>query len=121
MSSLEYEFDEVQNVHYSRLGKKAVIASVALIAFFLANLIHLWNTPISNIALRTASILLTISSLYTAVGLQRASASFFRIVNTQGNDISLLQSSNKRLQQAFTGLAATMAILSIRFILFIQS
>ena len=118
MASIEYEFGEADNLHYVRLGRKSIVVAIALITFAIANLITIWNTPFNNIPLFATSALLTASSLYAAVGLQRAAAGFFRIANTQGNDISILHSSNKRLQQAFTGIAFAVVLLCIRYVVY---
>lgn len=117
--AIEYEFSEADNLHYIRLGRKSIVVAIALITFGIANMTTLWNTPIINIPLFVSSALLTVSSLYAAVGLQRAAAGFFRIANTQGNDISILHSSNNRLQQAFTGISIAVVILCIRYIAYI--
>lgn len=118
MTSIEYEFSETDNLHYVRLGRKSIVVAIALTVFAIANITTLLNTTLSNIPLFVASSLLTVSSLYAAAGLQRAAAGFFRIAYTQGNDISILHSSNKRLQQAFTGIAIAVIILCIRYIVY---
>ena len=58
-------------------------------------------------------ILLSIS---TALTMLKAGSGFIKITKTQGNDISLMQASNKNLQLSFTLLGWTFILLSIRLI-----
>ncbi len=55
-------------------------------------------------------------SISTAVAMLKAGSGFIKITKTQGNDISLMQASNKNLQLAFALLGWTFVLLSIRLI-----
>lgn len=115
MAIPEYEFDELQSIHFVKLARKSVIAALALACFGIANFFILLIAPL-EVVHSIGTALLIIGSLFTAISMQQAAVGFSRIANTQGNDIKLLHSSNKRLQKAFTCLAFTMAILCLRYL-----
>jgi succinate-acetate transporter protein len=115
MSFPQYEFDSEQSSHFTRLAKKANWTAIFLSIFAVANLYVIVRTPGNPLHL-FINIALIVLSAFTALALQKAAAGFVAITKTQGSDISLLQASNRKLQLAFTLLAWTFAILTIRFI-----
>ncbi len=60
---------------------------------------------------------LTLAAFFAADQLRQAAKSFRQIVNTQGDDIGLLNISSKKLRLVFASLAVMLISLAIRFIL----
>ena len=60
---------------------------------------------------------LTLAAFFTADQLRQAAKSFRQIVNTQGDDIGLLNISSKKFRLVFASLAVMLISLAIRFIL----
>lgn len=60
---------------------------------------------------------LTLAAFFTADQLRQAAKSFRQIVNTQGDDIGLLNISSKKFRFVFASLAVMLISLAIRFIL----
>jgi hypothetical protein len=60
---------------------------------------------------------LTLAAFFAADQLRQAAKSFRQIVNTQGDDIGLLNISSKKLRLVFASLAVMLISLAIRFVL----
>ena len=58
-----------------------------------------------------------LSALFAAYQLNQAAKGFRKIVNTQGDDLALLNLSSQKLRLVFASLAVMLALLAIRFIL----
>lgn len=115
MASFEYEFTQEQASHFSRLAKKSNWMTAALTIYALTNIYiitHAARKPFTIVL----SILMIALSIRTAIAMWQAGSGFLSITKTQGNDISLMQTSNKNLQLAFTLLSLTFVLLSIRLI-----
>ena len=115
MANPEYEFDSEQNSHFSRLAKKSNWAAIGLYIFAISNIYVVVRAPGNPLTLFISIALIALSAL-TALALQKAGAGFLAITKTQGRDISLMQASNSKTQLAFTLLAWTSIVLTIRFI-----
>lgn len=115
MTYPEYEFDAEQNSHFSRLAKKSNWAAAGLSIFAISNIYVVVRAPGNPLTLFISIALIALSAL-TALALQKAGAGFLAITKTQGRDISLMQASNSKTQLAFTLLAWTFIVLTIRFI-----
>jgi len=59
----------------------------------------------------------TLASLFAAYQLNQAARGFRKIVNTQGEDLALLNLSSQKLRLVFASLAVMLVSLAIRFIL----
>ncbi len=60
---------------------------------------------------------LTLAAFFAADQLRQAAKSFRQIVNTQGDDIGLLNISSKKLRLVFASLGVMLISLAIRFVL----
>jgi len=58
-----------------------------------------------------------LSALFAAYQLNQAAKGFRKIVNTQGDDLALLNLSSQKLRLVFASLAVMLVLLAIRFIL----
>lgn len=58
-----------------------------------------------------------LSALFAAYQLNQAAKGFRKIVNTQGDDLTLLNLSSQKLRLVFASLAVMLILLAIRFIL----
>ncbi len=58
-----------------------------------------------------------LSALFAAYQLNQAAKGFRKIVNTQGDDLALLNLSSQKLRLVFASLALMLVLLAIRFIL----
>lgn len=59
----------------------------------------------------------TLASLFAAYQLNQAARGFRKIVNTQGEDLALLNLSSQKLRLVFASLAVMLISLAVRFIL----
>ena len=59
----------------------------------------------------------TLAALFAAYQLNQAAKGFRKIVNTQGDDLALLNLSSQKLRLVFSSLALMFILLAIRFIL----
>ena len=94
MTNAEFEFDELQDLNFVRIGRKCIWSAIALTLFAFTN----------------------IYILVAALRLKKAASGFFQITKTRGQDISLLLSSNKKLAQAFTSLTYALIVICVRWI-----
>jgi hypothetical protein len=60
---------------------------------------------------------LTLAAFFAAYQLNQAAKSFRQIVNTQGDDLGLLNISSRKLRLVFASLAVMLVSLAVRFIL----
>ena len=58
-----------------------------------------------------------LAALFAAYQLNQAAKGFRKIVNTQGDDLALLNLSSQKLRLVFASLAVMLVLLAIRFIL----
>ena len=58
-----------------------------------------------------------LSALFAAYQLNQAAKGFRKIVNTQGDDLALLNLSSQKLRLVFASLALLLVLLAVRFIL----
>ena len=58
-----------------------------------------------------------LAALFAACHLNQAAKGFRKIVNTQGDDLALLNLSSQKLRLVFASLALMLVLLAIRFIL----
>ena len=116
----EYEFSSTQNHHFRRLGNKIKFTAVLLIIFSLENfiviLLHKPEFHENNPLYMTLSSLVVISTFVSAIWLIQAAIRYQFIVSSEGKDISLLESSNKKLQRAFSGISIAVIALCIRHV-----
>ena len=114
----EYEFSSTQNHHFRRLGNKFKFTAALLIIFSLENfiviLLHKPEFHENNPLYMTLSSLVVISTFVSAIWLIQAAIRYQLIVSSEGKDISLLESSNKKLQRAFSGISIAVIALCIR-------
>lgn len=115
MINSQYEFNEEQSSHFTRLAKKSRWMATGLGFYAISNLYIISQAPRKPFTI-LLSILMISLSISTAVAMLRAGSGFIKITKTQGNDISLMQASNKNLQLAFAFLGWTFVLLSIRLI-----
>ena len=115
MINSQYEFNEEQSSHFTRLAKKSRWMATGLGFYAISNLYIISQAPRKPFTI-LLSILMISLSISTAVAMLRAGSGFIKITKTQGNDISLMQASNKNLQLAFALLGWTFVLLSIRLI-----
>ncbi len=115
MASTEYEFNEDQASHFKRLAKKSYWMAVALSVYAMTN-VYIVSQATRKPFTIVLSILMIALSIRTAWAMGKAGKGFTSITKTQGSDISLMQTSNKNLQLAFTLLSLTFVLLSIRLV-----
>ena len=58
-----------------------------------------------------------LAALFAAYQLNQAAKGFRKIVNTQGDDLALLNLSSQKLRLVFASLAVMLVLLAVRFIL----
>ena len=89
--------------------------------YAVANASFLFNVIASgkvSLMLRTLDdAIQALSALFAAYQLNQAAKGFRKIVNTQGDDLALLNLSSQKLRLVFASLAVMLALLAIRFIL----
>ena len=115
MDPTEYEFNEEQASHFKRLAKKSYWMAVALSVYAMTN-VYIVSQATRKPFTIVLSILMIALSARTAWAMGKAGTGFTAITKTQGNDISLMQTSNRNLQLAFTLLSLTFVLLSIRLV-----
>jgi hypothetical protein len=115
MTSTEYEFNEEQASHFKRLAKKSYWMAVALSVYAMTN-VYIVSQATRKPFTIVLSVLMIALSIRTAWAMGKAGKGFTAITKTQGSDISLMQTSNKNLQLAFTLLSLTFVLLSIRLV-----
>jgi len=126
MTNAEFEFDELQDLNFVRIGRKCIWSAIALTLFAFTNIYILVAAPNGSLGSMLSgnlllsrlviSILLIFLSLFAALRLKKAASGFFQITKTRGQDISLLLSSNKKLAQAFTSLTYALIVICVRWI-----
>ena len=116
----EYEFDSAQNYHFQRLSHKFKLTAFLLVVFSLENLVvillHKPEFHENNPLYLALSSLVVVSTFLSAIWLVQSAMRYQLIVNSEGQDISLLQSSNKRLQRAFSSVSIAVVALCIRHV-----
>ena len=121
MSESQFEFGSIENKHFNSLAKYCVISALALVAYAIANASFLFNVVASGkVALIVRTLddaFVTLASFFAAYQLNQAARGFRKIVNTQGDDLSLLNLSSKKLKLVFASLAIMLVSLAVRFIL----
>ena len=121
MTNSQFEFGAAENKHFSSLARLCLVSAVALLVYGIANASFLFNVIASgkvSLMLRTLDDLFqALAALFAAYQLNQAAKSFRKIVNTQGNDIALLNLSSQKLRLVFASLALMLVLLAIRFIL----
>ena len=121
MTKVQFEFGAAENKHFSSLAKYCVISALALVVFAVANASFLFNVIASGkIALMIRTLddaFLTLAAFFAAYQLNQAAKSFRQIVNTQGDDLGLLNISSRKLRLVFASLAVMLVSLAVRFIL----
>ena len=121
MTEAQFEFGTAENKHFSSLAKYCVISALALVVFAVANASFLFNVIASGkIALMIRTLddaFLTLAAFFAAYQLRQAAKSFRQIVNTQGDDLGLLNISSRKLRLVFASLAVMLVSLAVRFIL----
>ena len=89
--------------------------------YAVANASFLFNVIASgkvSLMLRTLDdAIQALSALFAAYQLNQAAKGFRKIVNTQGDDLALLNLSSQKLRLVFASLAVMLVLLAIRFIL----
>ncbi len=115
MASTEYEYNEEQASHFKRLAKKSYWMAVALSVYAMTN-VYIVSQATRKPFTIVLSVLMIALSIRTAWAMGKAGTGFTAITKTQGSDISLMQTSNKNLQLAFTLLSLTFVLLSIRLV-----
>jgi hypothetical protein len=94
---------------------------LALVVFAIANASFLFNVIASGkVALMIKTLddaFLTLAAFFAAYQLRQAAGNFRQIVQTQGDDLRLLNRSNSSLRLVFASLAVMLISLAIRFIL----
>ncbi|QPN71148.1 hypothetical protein [Synechococcus sp. CBW1108] len=117
----QFEFGASENRHFNSLAKYCVISALALVVFAIANASFLFNVIASGkVALMIKALddaLLTLAAFFAAYQLRQAAGNFRQIVQTQGDDLRLLNRSNSSLRLVFASLAVMLISLAIRFIL----
>ena len=121
MASSQVEFGAAENKHFSSLANLCLVSAVALLAYAIANASFLVNVIASGkVAVMLRSLddaFQVLAALFAARQLQQAAKGFRKIVNTQGEDLALLNLSNQKLRLVFFSLALVFVLLAIRFIL----
>ena len=122
MTYQHFEFNSTANKHFKSVGKYSLITAASLLVFAIANIfffvIAAKSGKAGNILNSVDDFGVWIAALYAALRLKLVSQTSFKIVKTEGNDINLLNLSNKTLRGAFASLAVLMVLLTIRFLLF---
>ena len=126
MTISEFEFNDQQDLNFVQIGRKCIWSAVVFTLFALTNiyiLVAAPNGPLGslqsgNLLLSRLfiSVLLIFLSLFAALRLRKAASGFFLITKSQGRDISLLLSSNKKLSQAFTSLTYALIVICLRWV-----
>jgi len=121
VSQAPFEFGRVENKHFSSLAQYCVVSALALVVYAIANASFLFNVIASGkLALMVRTLddaFVTLASLFAAYQLNQAARGFRKIVNTQGEDLALLNLSSQKLRLVFASLAVMLVSLAIRFIL----
>ncbi len=117
----QFEFGPAENKHFSTLATYCIVSALALMVYAIANASFLLNVFASGkVALMVRTLddgFSTLASFFAAYQLSQASKCFRKIVNTQGNDIRLLNLSSEKLRLVFASLAVLLMALAVRFIL----
>ena len=89
--------------------------------YAVANASFLFNVIASgkvSLMLRTLDdAIQALAALFAAYHLNQAARGFRKIVNTQGDDLALLNLSSQKLRLVFASLALMLVLLAIRFML----
>ena len=121
MTNSQFEFGAAENKHFSALASFCLVSALALVVYAVANASFLFNVIASgkvSLMLRTLDdAIQALSALFAAYQLNQAAKGFRKIVNTQGDDLALLNLSSQKLRLVFASLAVMLALLAIRFIL----
>ena len=121
MTNAQFEFGPAENKHFSTLASYCMISALALVVYAVANASFLFNVIASGkVALMVRTLddaFSALASLFAAYQLNQASKCYRKIVNTQGNDLSLLNLSSEKLRLVFASLAVVLIALAVRFIL----
>ena len=121
----EYEFSESQNKHFFRLGRKCQFLAILFVVFAIENLIVTTIRFMRNLEANPLYLILSviafISLIATAIWLNQAATRYYLIVSSAGRDLTLLESSNKKLQRAFTGIMLAFSAVCIRHVLVIYA
>ena len=115
MPNSEYEFHEEQSSHFTRLAKKSRWMATGLGFYAISNLYIILHAPRRPFTILLSLLMISLS-ISAGLAMLKAGSGFIAITKTRGNDISLMQASNKNLQLAFTLLGWTFVLLSIRLI-----
>ena len=117
----QFEFGAAENRHFNALAKYSIISALALVVYAIASASFLFNVIASGkVALMIKTLddaFLTFAAFFAAYQLRQAAGSFRQIVQTQGDDLRLLNRSNSSLRLVFASLAVMLISLAIRFIL----
>ena len=121
MSNSQFEFGAAENKHLSALANFCLVSALALVVYAVANASFLFNVIASgkvSLMLRTLDdAIQALSALFAAYQLNQAAKGFRKIVNTQGDDLALLNLYSQKLRLVFASLAVMLVLLAIRFIL----
>lgn len=121
MTNSQFEFGAAENKHFAALASFCLVSALALLVYAIANASFLFNVMASGkvaLMLRTLDdAIQTLAALFAAYQLNQAAKGFRRIVNTQGNDLALLNLSSQKLRLVFASMALMLILLAIRFIL----
>ena len=121
MTSSQYEFGATENKYFRPLANLCLVSAGALVVYAIANASFLVNVIASGkVALMLRSLddaFQTLAALFAAYQLNQAARNFRKIINTQGNDLSLLNLSSRNLRLVFLSLALVFVLLAVRFIL----
>ncbi|MEB3296719.1 MAG: hypothetical protein VKL23_04215 [Cyanobacteriota bacterium] len=121
MTNAQFEFGPAENKHFSTLAGYCTISALALVVYAIANASFLVNVIASGkVALMVRTLddaFSALASFFAAYQLNQAARCFRKIVNTQGNDLGLLNLSTEKLRLVFASLAVVLIALAVRFIL----
>ena len=121
MTNSQFEFGAAENKHFSSLASLCLISALALLVYGIANASFLFNVIASGkVPLMVRSLddaFQALASFFAAYQLNQAAKGFRKIVNTQGDDVTLLNLSSQKLRLVFSSLALMLVLLAIRFIL----
>ncbi|MBD2424030.1 hypothetical protein [Cyanobium sp. FACHB-13342] len=121
MTNSQFEFGAAENKHFSALARLCLVSALALLVYGIANASFLFNVIASgkvSLLLRTLDdAFQTLAALFAAYQLNQAAKGFRKIVNTQGDDLVLLNLSSQKLRLVFSSLALMFVLLAIRFII----
>ncbi len=121
MSNSQFEFGAAENKHFSALANFCLVSALALVVYAVANASFLFNVIASgkvSLMLRTLDdAIQVLAALFAAYHLNQAAKGFRKIVNTQGDDLALLNLSSQKLRLVFASLALLLVLLAVRFIL----